>query len=398
MDWHQEELNEHVRFIDYRGKTPPKVKDGIRLITAKNVKMGFINPEPKEFMDKNAFDGWMTRGTPHFGNVLFTTEAPLGNVAQLDTRETVVIGQRLITMQPDLTKIDPTFLKYLLMSPQTQSEIHSRATGATVLGIKAKLLKKLPICYPPLVEQQRIVAILDEAFAGIDAAIANTQDNLTSARELFESYLTSFFTQSTGDWTKVSLKDACSITAKLVDPKEAEFQDFPHIGAGNMVSKTGALENVLTARDEGLISGKFPFDRTMVLYSKIRPYLEKVCRPNFDGLCSADVYPLTPNPDYLTRDFLFYMLLSRHFTDYAVQGSGRAGMPKVNRTHLFKFTAKLPNIEKQSSLTTKLDELAKQTQRLEAIYQQKLNSLAELKHSILHKAFSGELTPQEIAA
>lgn len=115
--WATAVLGKDVRFIDYRGKTPPKMEVGIRLITAKNVKMNRIQSEPQEFIDESVYDGWMTRGYPQKGDVLFTTEAPLGNVAQLDTDETVVIGQRLITMQPDERVLDRTFLKYALMSP-----------------------------------------------------------------------------------------------------------------------------------------------------------------------------------------------------------------------------------------------------------------------------------------
>lgn len=100
-NWIEEPLNSHVRFVDYRGKTPPKRDAGIRLITAKNVKMGFVQRHPEEFVDPAAYDNWMTRGLPKSGDVLFTTEAPLGNVAQLNTDEKVMIGQRLITMQPD---------------------------------------------------------------------------------------------------------------------------------------------------------------------------------------------------------------------------------------------------------------------------------------------------------
>ena len=118
--WKTEKLNRHVQFIDYRGKTPPKRDVGVRLITAKNVKMGFIRREPEEFIDPSAYDLWMTRGFPERGDVLFTTEAPLGNVAQLDTDEKVVIGQRLITMKPDQAVIDRSFLAFMLMSKPLQ--------------------------------------------------------------------------------------------------------------------------------------------------------------------------------------------------------------------------------------------------------------------------------------
>ena len=133
------------------------------------------------------------------------------------------------------------------------------------------------------------------------------------------------------------------------------------------------------------VSGKlFP-------YSKIRPYLMKVARPDFSGLCSADMYPLAPRPNQITRDFLFHLLLSKRFTDYAIQGSARAGMPKVNREHLFEFRVCLPSVKTQNELAAKLDELATETQRLESIYQQKLAALDSLKKSLLHQAFSGQL-------
>jgi len=200
------------------------------------------------------------------------------------------------------------------------------------------------------------------------------------------------FSQRGEGWIERPLFDISLIDSSLVDPRKPEFADLPHVGAGNMASKTGELMNVRTAYEEGLKSGKFLFDESMVLYSKIRPYLEKVARPDFNGLCSADVYPLSPKAEYLCRDFLYYMLISKDFTDYAIAGSARAGMPKVNRDHLFRYCAALPSVKAQKRLVDSLDDVASETQRLESIYQQKLTALAELKQSLLQKAFSGELT------
>jgi len=177
--WDVCELNEHVRFIDYRGKTPPKTESGIRLITAKNVKMGFIQREPEEFILEGAYGGWMTRGFPKLGDVLFTTEAPLANVAQLDTEETVVIGQRLITMQANQEVLLPEFLKFSLMSPPMQSEIHRRGTGATVVGIKAKLLKTVPLRFPSNLDRQRTIAVNCQS----------AYDNMERLEEAFRSKL-----------------------------------------------------------------------------------------------------------------------------------------------------------------------------------------------------------------
>lgn len=160
--WVEAAIGDCIRFIDYRGRTPEKTTSGLRLITAKNVKKGYLQDEPREFVAEDSYSGWMTRGIPVTGDVLFTTEAPLGNVAQLDTSEKVVFAQRVIIMQPDINRIDRTFLKYMLLSSPVQKRVHANATGATALGIKASLLKTIKIAFPEtLAEQRGIVEKLD---------------------------------------------------------------------------------------------------------------------------------------------------------------------------------------------------------------------------------------------
>ena len=193
--WATQALGDAVRFIDYRGKTPPKRELGVRLITAKNVKMGFVKRDPEEFIDPSVYDSWMTRGFPKRGDVLFTTEAPLGNVAQLDTDEKVVIGQRLITMQPLNSSLDRTFLKYALMSPPIQDSIHAKGTGATVLGIKASLLKTVPIWYPrSIAEQKRIADVISAIEAETDVLSGLAAQKLAALDELKKSLLHQAFT------------------------------------------------------------------------------------------------------------------------------------------------------------------------------------------------------------
>jgi len=256
---------------------------------------------------------------------------------------------------------------------------------------KAKL-KEIEISYPEsLTEQQRIVKILDEVFEGIKLAKENTEKNLRNSKELFESYLQEVFAHPGKDWIEKKLGDVCEIESKLIDPRKQEFIDFIHVGAGNIEMKTGKLINLKTSREEKLISGKFEFNGSMVLYSKIRPYLMKVARPSFQGLCSADIYPLSPHKNYIVRDYLFYLLLTSTFTEFAIKGSARAGMPKVNREHLFSFSLFLPTTVEQKSIVAKLDALSAETKKLEGIYEQKLADLEELKKSVLKKAFNGEL-------
>jgi type I restriction enzyme S subunit len=161
--WVDSTIGAEIKFIDYRGKTPVKTTSGVRLITAKNVKMGFLQETPMEFIAAASYKGWMTRGIPQKGDVLFTTEAPLANVAQLDTDEKVAFAQRIIIMQPNAVKLDSTFLKYLLLSQPVQQRIRTKGTGATVQGIKASLLKLIEISFPKsLATQQEIVSKLDD--------------------------------------------------------------------------------------------------------------------------------------------------------------------------------------------------------------------------------------------
>ncbi|WP_287596516.1 restriction endonuclease subunit S [Thermomonas sp.] len=286
----------------------------------------------------------------------------------------------------DESRYDLNFLYYLLGT----LDLPSMARGVKP-GINRNDVYALSVNIPALPEQHRIVAILDEAFAGIAIAKANVETCLRNARETFDLRLAQIFSGQHTGWKKRRLDEVCAITSALVDPRAPEFADAIHVGAGNIETATGRLFDLKTSRQEELISGKFPFDTTMVLYSKIRPYLMKVARPDFDGICSADMYPLTPIEGQVTRDFLCYLLLSRPFTDYAIQGSARAGMPKVNRDHLFRYEATVPDVKEQARIADELDELVDETRHLESLYTRKVAALDELKQSLLQRAFSGNL-------
>lgn len=183
-NWVWTRLGDITEFIDYRGKTPTKVENGIPLITAKNIKKGYINEEPREFIKVEDYDGWMTRGIPQKGDVAITTEAPLGNVAQLNFDYKFALAQRVIT----LTNInfDKRFLFYSMLSTYFQLQLKEHSTGSTVEGIKSKLLKTLKIAFPPLEEQKRIVEKLDSLFEKIQKIkeiIEEVKEKTTSRRE-----------------------------------------------------------------------------------------------------------------------------------------------------------------------------------------------------------------------
>lgn len=184
-NWQQAAFNECIdTLIDYRGKTPRKTTSGVPLITAKVVKSGRIET-PNEFIAEEDYEGWMRRGMPQPGDVVVTTEAPLGEVAQLGAGR-VALAQRLIGLRGKAGVLDNTFLKFLMQSDVMQEQLRARATGTTVLGIKQSQIRKLTFPLPPVAEQRQIARIL----GGLDDKIElnrRTNETLESiADALFE--------------------------------------------------------------------------------------------------------------------------------------------------------------------------------------------------------------------
>lgn len=160
VEW--KSLGKVCDYVDYRGKTPKKVDSGIYLVTAKNIKKGFIDYDvSKEYVSEEYLD-IMRRGLPKLGDVLITTEAPCGNIAQVDN-ENIALAQRVIkycTKSPNVLRND--FLKFLLLGQKFQNDLMRISTGGTVKGVKGSLLHQLKIPIPPLETQAKIVEILDK--------------------------------------------------------------------------------------------------------------------------------------------------------------------------------------------------------------------------------------------
>ena len=159
--WEWVRIGNLAKFIDYRGKTPKKLDSGIRLITAKNIRFGYIDKQPEEFISAGDYESWMTRGFPRNGDVLFTTEAPLGNAASVELEEKFALAQRAICFQWHAGAISPFMLLQILSSP-FQNQLIENATGMTATGIKASKLKEILVTIPPIAEQKRIVAKLNQ--------------------------------------------------------------------------------------------------------------------------------------------------------------------------------------------------------------------------------------------
>lgn len=161
--------------VDYRGRTPKKVESGLLLVTAKNIKNGKIDYSlSEEYVDKFDAQSLLDRGTPRIGDVLFTTEAPLGEVANVD-KEDIALAQRVIKFRGQENILDNYFLKYWLMSDSFQQDLCTYATGSTALGIKASKLPKLLLLLPSIKEQKSIADYIENKMTQINVKIAKTK-------------------------------------------------------------------------------------------------------------------------------------------------------------------------------------------------------------------------------
>ncbi len=395
--WEECILEDYIKLIDYRGRTPVKTESGIRLITAKNVKLGYLQLEPQEFIAEDNYESWMTRGIPNFGDVIFTTEAPLANVAQIDTYDKVAFAQRIIVMQPQKDKIDSTFLKFLLLSDSTRRKILDKGTGATVLGIKSSLLKKIKISIPSIPEQQRIVSILDTAFEAIDKAKANAEQNLKNSKELFESYLQNIFSSKGEGWEEKTLGDLCNVIGGGTPSKaNGKFYDGSIYWAtvrdmkGDLITDT---EHKITLDAVKNSSTNIIPKGNVVIATRVG--LGRVCLIQNDTAINQDLRGVVPiNLNKLSVDFLFRWFKS--IANKIVEEGTGATVQGVKLPFIKSLIINVPPIQEQNNIVKKLESLSKETKRLEAIYQQKLIDLEELKKSLLEKAFKGELKTEKI--
>lgn len=157
-EWENKKIIEIADYVDYRGKTPKKVDKGILLVTAKNIRFGYIDYDvSREYISSDDFEEVMRRGVAEIGDVLITTEAPLGNVASVD-REDIALAQRVIKYRGKEGILNNSFLKQKFLSEDFQALIASKATGGTVQGIKGSTLHSLEISIPKDVEEQTKIA------------------------------------------------------------------------------------------------------------------------------------------------------------------------------------------------------------------------------------------------
>lgn len=194
--------------IDYRGKTPQKSNGGIPTLSAKSVKNNYIDYSNCYYISEEEYKRFMVRGFPKYGDVLLTTEAPLGLSARLDNSN-IAVAQRLLTLRGKTDLLDNDYLLYWLQSPKGQSALKARETGTTVTGIKQSEFRKIKIDIPELCLQKKTAGVLKN-FDDMIAAKKEINKNLEEQAKAI--YHQMFIDNYSSDWHNGTLSDIADIT------------------------------------------------------------------------------------------------------------------------------------------------------------------------------------------
>jgi type I restriction enzyme, S subunit len=298
------------------------------------------------------------------------------------------------------SSIDVRYLYYYLI--YFKDWFVREAVGATVKSLRRRHFTDLPVVVAPLAEQKRIVAILNEAFAAFDAATANIENNLAHASDLFESYLNAIFFQKGDGWEETTIGDIADVKGGKRLPKGHKLQKaltpYPYISVSDF-TENGSISTstigYLTAAAQSEIS-RYTIS-TDNLYISIAGTIGKsgIVPPDLDGA------NLTENACKLVftrpveKRFIYYFTRSRFFNDQVRKRTRTTAQPKLALSRIRTISLSLPPLAHQQTLVDKLDRIAGECDQLKLTYRKKLVGLAELKQSLLQKAFSGELTAKE---
>ncbi len=313
------------------------------------------------------------------GTVLFTSRAPIGYVAIAS--QPVCTNQGFKSFVPK-DRVSSDYL-YWYLRHATQ-KIRDMGSGTTFSEISTKVAKTIPVVLAPLDDQRRIVEVIEEQLSRLDAGVESLQRAKRNLTRLRASLLNDVYSRPNISWT--TLGAVSRIGAKLVDPRM--FLHWPHVAPNHVESHTGRLLPHSTVGLDGVTSSKYLFRPGDIIYSKIRPYLAKSVVAEFEGLCSADMYPITTT---LAPRFLNYWLLSPRFTAMAAKHQGRSVLPKINRNALFRLPA--PTCDREAQLAV-VSEVERQFSIIDAMaktIEAGLQRAGALRQSILSQAFSGQL-------
>lgn len=387
-DWKEYILEDVIeKFIDYRGKTPDKKEFGIPLVTAKIVKAGKILPA-NEFIASEDYDSWMTRGLPEIDDIVLTTEAPLGEIALIKDKN-VALAQRIITLRGKKNIVFNPFLKYYFQDSVGQHELQSRASGTTVFGIKASVLRKVPVTLPPLPEQRAIAAILSSLDDKIDLLNRQNKTLEAMAETLFRQWFVNNdeLRMQNDEWKIGQVSDLIEFNPTRSLPKGTIA---PYLEMANVSTNVFHPENWY---DREFSSG-MKFINGDTLLARITPCLENGKSSYVTFLKDEQVgwgsteFIIMRSKENLHTLFTYALARNRDFRDYA-EGclEGSSGRQRVNIDHLVKFEINIPSddvVQKFNSLMKGIEPKLNNN-----FYQ--IRTLEKLRDNLLPKLMSGEV-------
>ena len=288
--------------------------------------------------------------------------------------------------------------RYLLYYVDSKRELLKKnKTGSAIPHLNKRLFLGLGFPLPPLPEQQRIVEQIESLFSKLDEAKEKAQEvidgyearNAAVYNDAFSGRLTAQWRKDNykeNKWETKRFDEVADIKSNLVEP--SNYLEFPHIAPDNIEKRTGILLDYHTIAEDGVKSGKHRFYAGQILYSKIRPYLSKVVMVDFDGLCSADMYPIEAKEN---TKYLLYYMLSDMFLEQASSAGSRSVLPKINQKELSAIKVRITSDEEQKEVVRILDYLLPMMQQVRDKAVQVVDNIDTIKKSILAKAFRGEL-------
>lgn len=308
-------------------------------------------------------------------SILLTSRAPIGKVAI--NKIPLYTNQGFKSIVPDPNKLDVEYMYFWIR--QYNDFLQHLGNGATFKEISKKVIEGINFLLPNLETQKSIVNKLSH----LETLIAKRQEQIDALDALVESLFLEISEQVEG--ALVQFKTVASIETNTVDDF-ASFSDEYYLGVEDIEKKTGKILKQVKVRDTKIKSSKNRFTRGTILYSKIRPNLNKVALPDFDGLVSTDVFPIKCG-DKINKYYLLHELRSEKFVLYATLNSSGANIPRVNRKKVEDYTFKLPPITLQNRFADYVTSIEAQKESLRT-------SLAELEtlfDALMQEAFSGHL-------
>lgn len=323
-------------------------------------------------------------------------------------KERGIITSAYLAVQPDENRIVPRFVLYLLKAYDYRQVFHGIGSGIRKT-LKFQDFKNIKIVAPSLTEQTAIASYLDTQCAKIDEIIAQAKASIEDYKQWKASIIYEAVTKGLDpnvemkesgipcvdeipkSWTVTRFGKIATVKSNLVNPKD--YQSYKQISPENIEKGSGVLLDCGTVEESGVISGNHLFYKGQILYSKIRPTLNKVIIAPFDGLCSADMYPI--DTDHCSR-FILYLMLSAYFNEQVALVTGnRVKMPKINQNELSQIMVAIPSGTEEQQIAKHLDSSCSQIDVLIKEKQSLLDDLESYKKSLIYEIVTGKRSVQQ---